>query len=107
MFTNKAEDKVFSALADRTRRRILESLADRPLAVHEIASGFDVTRPAISRHLRILKDAQLVGISASGRQNLYYVKTSTLRGLEEWLNAFWAKRLSSLKALVEEHPIDQ
>lgn len=106
MLTNLAEDRVFGALADRTRREILHALADRPRPVHEIATRFDVTRPAISRHLRILKDADLVEISGAGRENLYYVKTSTLRELEDWLNAFWAKRLSKLKALVEETPID-
>ncbi len=106
MLTNTAENRVFGALADRTRREILQSLAERPRAVHEIATGFDVTRPAISRHLRILKDADLVDVSEAGRQNLYYVKTSTLRELEDWLNAFWAKRLSKLKTLVEETPVD-
>ena len=106
MLTSIAEDRVFGALADQTRRQILNSLAERPRAVHEIAAGFDVTRPAISRHLRILKDADLVGVSEAGRRNLYYVKTSTLRELEDWLSAFWAKRLSKLKALVEETPID-
>ena len=84
----------------------MHALADNPLPVHRIASEFDVTRPAISRHLRILKDADLVAVSEAGRENLYFVKTSTLRELEDWLNTFWAKRLSKLKALVEETPID-
>lgn len=106
MLTNQAEDEVFSALSDRTRRRIIRELADRPLPVHKIATRFEFTRPAISRHLRILKDAGLVESSESGRENLYYLKTSTLREVEDWLNTIWAKRLSALKTLVEETPIE-
>ena len=106
MLTNTAEDRLFNALSDRTRRQIVQALADSPRPVHAIASEFDVTRPAISRHLRILKDADLVELAELGRENLYYVKTSTLRELEDWLNTFWARRLSKLKALVEETPID-
>jgi DNA-binding transcriptional ArsR family regulator len=56
--------------------------------------------------LRILKKAGLVEASESGRETLYFLKTSTLREIEDWLNAVWAKRLSRLKALVEETPID-
>ncbi|MEO0996377.1 MAG: metalloregulator ArsR/SmtB family transcription factor [Pseudomonadota bacterium] len=106
MLTIKAEDRLFNALADRTRRRIVRALAKEPLAVHRITSEFRVTRPAISRHLRILKEAGLVDVSEAGRENLYYLKTSTLREVEDWLNAIWAKRLATLKALVEEEPDD-
>ena len=106
MLTNSEETRVFAALADDTRRQILQALAARPLAVHEVAAGFDVTRPAVSRHLRILKDANLVGLEPAGRTNLYYVKTSTLREVEDWLNTFWARRLSKLKTLVEETTVD-
>lgn len=107
MLTNRAEDRVFVALADRKRREIVQALADRPLPVHEIAAKFDVSRPAISRHLRVLKDADLVAIAAAGRENVYYVKTSTLREVEDWLNVIWARRLSNLKMLVEEAPIER
>lgn len=102
MLTKESEDRVFGALSDGTRRRILRALADRPLPVHRIAEEFAVSRPAVSRHLRILKDAGLVTASESGRENLYYLRTSTLREIEDWLNTIWALRLSKLKALVEE-----
>jgi len=72
------------------------------MPVHRIARTFELTRPAISRHLRILKDAGLVGLAESGRENVYSLKTGTLRDVEEWLNDIWAARLSGLKALVEE-----
>ncbi|HMB61119.1 MAG TPA: metalloregulator ArsR/SmtB family transcription factor [Xanthomonadales bacterium] len=104
MITNMAEDRVFDALADRTRREIIRGLADSPLPVHRIAGEFAVSRPAISRHLRVLREAGLVGLTGSGRENLYYLKTATLREVEDWLNSVWALRLSKLKALVEETP---
>jgi DNA-binding transcriptional ArsR family regulator len=106
MLTNEAEDRIFGALSDRTRRSIIRQLARRPMPVHRIATRFQVTRPAISRHLRILKEAGLVEVSESGRESLYYLKTSTLREVEDWLNAVWVMRLSKLKALVEEAPND-
>ena len=102
MLTNNAEDLVFRALSDQTRRHIIRALADQPLPVHQIAKSFDLTRPAISRHLRILKEASLVAASGAGRENVYYLKTATLREIEDWLNEIWAKRLSKLKTLVEE-----
>lgn len=98
---------MFAALADRKRRAIVHALADQPLPVHAIAARFDVSRPAISRHLRVLKDADLVAIATAGRENLYYVKTSTLREVEDWLSVIWARRLSKLKTLVEEASIDE
>ena len=97
----RSEDRIFKALSDRTRREIVRALASRPLPVHTIATEFDITRPAISRHLRILKEAQLVDVSESGRENVYHLRTSMLREVEDWLNTIWAKRLSKLKALVE------
>ena len=106
MLTNIAEDNVFSALSDRTRRRIVRDLAAAPMPVHRIAKRFDVTRPAISRHLRILKEAGLVESSESGRETLYFLKTSMLREVEDWLNSIWMKRLGRLKAVVEETPND-
>lgn len=106
MVTNIVEDRVFRALADGTRRAIVRRLADSSIPVHVIATEFDVTRPAISRHLRILKEAGLVDVSEAGRENLYYLKTSALREIEEWLNAVWGRRLSKLKALVEENTVD-
>ena len=107
MVTNQIEDQVFSALAHRTRRDIVRSLADQPRPVHKIADEFSVTRPAVSRHLRILREAGLVGVSASGRENLYYLKSSTLKELEDWLTSVWQRRLNKLKTLAEENPDDR
>lgn len=102
MLTSRQESDVFRALADDTRRDIVRGLASSPMPVHRIAETFDMTRPAISRHLRILKDARLVELRRAGRENVYYLRSSTLREVEEWLSDIWASRLSTLKALVEE-----
>jgi len=102
MLTNELEDNVFRALADGTRRRIVRRLARSPQPVHAIASDFAVSRPAVSRHLKILKDAQLVDVAGSGRENVYFLKTSTLRQVEDWLGEIWATKLAILKALAEE-----
>ena len=106
MLTSTAESRVFRALSDGTRRQIIHQLAGHPLPVHDIAANFDLTRPAISRHLKILKEADLVEASGVGRENLYYLKTSALREIEDWLNAVWATRLAKLKVLVEETPVE-
>ncbi len=106
MLTNNNEDLVFRALSDGTRRSIIRALANKPLPVHKIAKKFDVSRPAISRHLRILKKAGFIEAPEGGRENLYYLKTSILREVEDWLNSIWAQRLTKLKTLIEENSID-
>lgn len=95
-------DSVYRALADRTRREIVATLADRPLPVHALARHFRVSRPAVSQHLGILKAADLVEVRRRGRENLYHLKTEALRDVEAWLNALWARHLGGLKALIEE-----
>lgn len=102
MITNSPSDAVFKALADGTRREILTLLAVRPEPVNRLASRFEITRPAISRHLKLLKDAELIELTTTGRENVYRLKTAALRQLESWLRTFWGKRLASLKALAEE-----
>lgn len=94
-------DLVFKAVADGTRRDIIAALAERPLPVHELAARFAVTRPAISKHLRILGEAGLVRASRSGKENVYRLDEAPLRELAEWLGRFWSGRLQSLKQLAE------
>lgn len=92
---------MFAALADSSRRRILTMLARRPAAVHELAGQFRVSRPAISRHLRVLRDAGLVSVSKQGTENVYGLETERLRLVEAWLGQFWSGRLTDLKSLAE------
>ena len=94
-------DSVFRAVADGTRREIIAALAEGPLPVHALAARFAVTRPAISKHLRILGEAGLVRASRSGKENVYRLDEAPLRELAEWLGRYWSGRLATLKQLAE------
>lgn len=76
---------LYSALADPTRLRVLELLHDKPRPVHELAGAFDISRPAISRHLRVLKEAGLVREVKRGRENLYSFRRDELKAGIAWL----------------------
>ena len=75
----------FAALADETRCALVDLLRERPRPVHELAAAFPISRPAISRHLRVLKDAGLIEEERDGRQNVYSLKRQRLRRLSTWL----------------------
>ena len=94
-------DQQFAALADPTRCRIVELLHARPMPVHHLAATFSISRPAISRHLRVLKDADLVREERQGRENVYSLQLHRFRALDSWLTQFWHQRLGTLKALAE------
>jgi DNA-binding transcriptional ArsR family regulator len=79
---------VYQALADPTRRRILELARDRERSVAEIIGAFRVTQSAISQHLRVLRDAGLVRVRIAGRQHLYRTESAPLRRLAEWAGKF-------------------
>ncbi len=84
---SKAPIDVFSALADATRCQIVEILRDGPVPVHELAERFPISRPAISRHLRVLKAAGLVTEVKKGRENFYAFQRGRIAGAERWLVA--------------------
>jgi DNA-binding transcriptional ArsR family regulator len=94
-------DDPFRAIADPTRRAILSALRAQPLAVHEIAGRFDVSRPAISKHLRVLTDAGLVAARRAGKENLYELRAEAFAPVAEWVGRFWGGKLATLKALAE------
>ncbi|MDR3472758.1 MAG: metalloregulator ArsR/SmtB family transcription factor [Devosia sp.] len=87
----------FSALADATRCRVLELLRERPRPVHDLAEAFDISRPAISRHLKVLKDAGLVREEKRGRENVYALDATELAAVNRWLTGFWTSPLATLK----------
>jgi len=89
------------ALADPTRRRILELVADRELPVGEIAEEFPVSRPAISQHLGVLREAGLVTEHRVGTRRLYAADPSGLVGIRKFLDRFWQVRLQELKDVAE------
>jgi DNA-binding transcriptional ArsR family regulator len=92
---------VLDALGDKTRRSILEMLADGPVAVGVLAEQLPISRPAVSQHLRVLKEAELVVESAAGTRRLYRVNEAGLMALRDYLDRFWMQALSGFKETVE------
>ena len=90
------------ALADPTRRAIFEELAKRPRAVGELASELPVSRPAVSQHLKVLKDARLVVDEPVGTRRVYQVDPEGLRLLRGYLDHFWDQALAAYKTAVEQ-----
>jgi|SRR5712671_2435743 len=90
-----------TALADPTRRAVFELLRGGPISVGEIAADLPVSRPAVSQHLKILKDAGLVRDEADGTRRVYEVDTRGLAELRDWLDSFWDEALQAFKTEVE------
>ena len=94
-----------NALADPTRLRIVEMLAERELSAGTIADSFDVTAPAISQHLKVLKDAKLVRVRVDAQRRIYALDPSGLDEMDRWLSRirrFWALRLDALEHVLRE-----
>ena len=90
-------------LSDPTRRRVFERLRSGPLAVGAIAKGLPVTRPAVSQHLKALKDAGLVRDRAEGARRVYYIDPDGLGELRRWLDQFWDDALEAFRREAEAH----
>ena len=91
----------FSALSDPTRRRVLERLAGGPRAVGDIAEGLPVSRPAVSQHLKVLKEAGLVSDRHEGARRIYAIDPKGLGAMRAWLDQFWDTALLAFKAEAE------
>jgi DNA-binding transcriptional ArsR family regulator len=92
----------WSALGDPTRRAIFEHLADRPRAVVDLARELPVSRPAVSQHLKVLKDARLVTDRRDGNRRIYQLDPDGIGALRADLERFWTRALAAYKAVVEE-----
>lgn len=90
--------QVLTALADPTRRHILEALRDHPMTVGELAANQPVSRPAVSQHLKVLEAANLVSAEPQGNRRLYLVKRDGLNELRQYLDSFWSDVLSAYGA---------
>ncbi len=91
---------LFAALADPTRERIVDALAERGRTVNEIVALFELTQPSISRHLRILREAGLVSVRAQGQRRIYRLEPRRFREIDRWLDRYrrlWARRLDDLE----------
>jgi DNA-binding transcriptional ArsR family regulator len=96
-----AYEKALSALADPTRRRVFERLRSGPKAVGAIARGMPVSRPAVSQHLKALKEAGLVADRPEGTRRVYFIDPHGLGSLRRWLDQFWDEALAAFQAEVE------
>ena len=103
----RGQEITFQALADPTRRAVLDLLRLGSQPAGQIASAFPVSRPAISKHLRLLRRAHLVREHREGRHRVYQLNPEPLRAVDSWIEqyrVFWATSLNNLKAFVEaEH----
>jgi DNA-binding transcriptional ArsR family regulator len=92
----------FAALADPTRRAVFERLAKKPLPVGRIAKGLPVSRPAVSQHLKVLKDAGLILDERQGTRRIYRVDVRGIEAMRAYLDQFWDRSLAAYKAAVEK-----
>jgi DNA-binding transcriptional ArsR family regulator len=95
------EVDAWTALGDPTRRAIFQKVADHPRAVVELAGELPVSRPAVSQHLKVLKDARLVANERAGNRRIYRVDPSGVGALRADLEEFWSKTLAAYKEVVE------
>ena len=94
-------DDVTRAIAEPRRREMLALVRDRELSAGEIASRFEITRPAVSQHLGVLRDAGLLNERRDGTRRLYRARPEGLVGLRDFINQFWSERLQRLKLAAE------
>jgi DNA-binding transcriptional ArsR family regulator len=95
-------DRALGALADPTRRAIFEFLSDRPSAVGELAVLLPVSRPAVSQHLKVLKEAGLVAEERQGNRHIYQLDPNGVAELRDYLDRFWGQALAGFKAKAEQ-----
>ncbi len=91
-----------AALGDPTRREVFERVAARPSAVGELARGLPVSRPAVSQHLRVLKEAGLVSESPEGTRRIYRLDPRGIAAMRDWLDSHWASALDAFKNFADE-----
>ncbi len=104
MVTNQSAE-VWATLSDSSRRAIVLRLAERPHAVRELADALPISRPAVSQHLKVLKDAGLVEEEAAGTRRIYHLNEAGVVALRDQLDAFWNRALRGFQDLTdrEEH----
>jgi DNA-binding transcriptional ArsR family regulator len=100
-------DRVLDALGDPTRRTVLKRLRGGSRSVQQIADGMDVSRPAVSQHLRVLKAARLVTDRAEGTRRLYAVDPRGMEALRTWLDGFWDQTLAAFKEAAEREAANE
>lgn len=102
-----ASSKAFNALGDPTRRAIFEKLHDRPLAVVDIADGLPISRPAVSQHLKVLKEAKLIALKTVGNKNIYELNREGILAMRDYLDKIWDDALANFKTIAEQTEKDK
>src|SRR6266851_1948400 len=92
----------FAALGDPTRRAVFERVCAKPSAVADLARGLPVSRPAVSQHLRVLKEAGLVSETPEGTRRIYRLDPRGIAAMRDWLDAHWASALDAFRDFVDE-----
>jgi DNA-binding transcriptional ArsR family regulator len=105
--TNRSDEEMWNALGDRSRRAIVLRLADRPHAVIDLANSLPLSRPAVSQHLKVLKDAGLVAEQAVGTRRIYRLNEAGLSALRDQLDTFWNRALSGFRDLADQPEEEQ
>ena len=95
-------ERIFAALADPTRRALFERIAERPQSVGALAAQLPVSRPAVSQHLKVLKEAGLVQDEAQGAARIYRIDPQGLGPMRKWLDQQWDRSLANFKRLAEQ-----
>ncbi|MFC0518048.1 ArsR/SmtB family transcription factor [Mucilaginibacter angelicae] len=95
-------ETAFNALGDPTRRAIFEKLAKGPLSVVHIAEGLTVSRPAVSQHLKVLREAKLISMAQQGTRSIYRIEQEGIRAMRDYLDQFWDEALHRFKQLAEQ-----
>ena len=102
MVTYGPADAAWEALGDRTRRAILDRLAERPCAVGELADQLPVSRPAVSQHLKVLKESGLVDDEAVGTRRIYRLNPAGVQALRDQLDTYWNRALAGFAAAIDD-----
>ncbi len=103
-------DQVFRAIADPSRRQMLQRLAGSPRPAAELGRGLGVSQPAVSQHLKILREAGLVASTREGRRRIYRLQPEGLKAVFAWVQHFedfWSERLDALDSLLDELPDEE
>jgi DNA-binding transcriptional ArsR family regulator len=107
MSRRRANDDVFHAIADPTRRNLLDLLGQSDQTVNQLAGEFDMTVSAVSQHLRLLREAGLVTVRRAGRERWYHINGEALAVVARWVNRheqFWREKLDALGKHLRDHP---
>lgn len=102
MGTYERVDGAWDAMGDRTRRTILEHLAERPRAVGELAEQLPVSRPAVSQHLKVLKASGLVDDETVGTRRIYRLNPAGVQALRDQLDTFWNRAMANYEATIDD-----